>query len=544
MARLVALFGDWRPRLQMVGQNVPTVDVLIPCCNEDPDIIIDTTRAVLQMDYPRNRYRVLITDDGNSRELASYVEQLSTEYPNLHYTARKKTGPDGFKAGNLNHALSFLSALPEGAAEFVASLDADMIPDKRWLRALVPHLVRDPQLAVVCPPQHFYNAPLNDALCQANRYFSRSFEVLKDMAGAAWNTGSGWITRREALDLIGGWPTDSITEDAYCSTMLLAAGWKAAYVQEELQHGLVPDSYYKHIKQRTRWNVGGAQRTANMGFFLRKAWARKFTAGHRFFHMLYSIDYFSPILLCLGIIVTPICLFMGSKLAPYQDLSQLRLMLQLKCLVLLAGWLNDLHNSLFTGYQVGLSEQASRVWMSPYHMITLVRSFILPSCLGGQLSGFTATGSVPDTLHERRPDQRAPLSKRLQHILTDCGAIFHLGFIILCSLGITNMVYQCFGAHSAGSSHSWMLFLSNLALPLPFWYQLIIGCFVPLQYAIFPPDVPEREACLFRDPITGVAYPTQKAKKPQFTLKTVDYAHFHFPIVLYALGLFASTWWI
>jgi cellulose synthase/poly-beta-1,6-N-acetylglucosamine synthase-like glycosyltransferase len=137
----------------LIGENVPSVDVIITCCNEEIDVILDTVRAALQLDYPQNRFRVILADDGSSSELSAVISGMLTVHCNLYYIARLKAGPDNYKAGNLNHTLGFLEKLPQGPAEFVAGLDADMIPEIRWLRAMTPHLVQDSRLAVVCPPQ-------------------------------------------------------------------------------------------------------------------------------------------------------------------------------------------------------------------------------------------------------------------------------------------------------------------------------------------------------------------------------------------------------
>lgn len=43
--------------------------------------------------------------------------------------------------------------LEGGEAEFIAALDADMIPEADWLRAIIAHMVIDDKMALVCPPQ-------------------------------------------------------------------------------------------------------------------------------------------------------------------------------------------------------------------------------------------------------------------------------------------------------------------------------------------------------------------------------------------------------
>src|SRR5271154_2007370 len=95
--------------------------------------------------------------------------------------------------------------------------------------------------------------PRNDPLCQSQRYFHRCLEIVKDMAGTAWCTGSGWLIRCQALEDVKGFPTYSLTEDLGISMELMAAGWKTAYIPEALQYGLLPDTYYAHIKQWVRW---------------------------------------------------------------------------------------------------------------------------------------------------------------------------------------------------------------------------------------------------------------------------------------------------
>lgn len=144
-----------RPRLRVIGDRVPMVDVLITCAGEDVTVILDTLGAAAGADWPRDRLRVVILDDKGSEEVRREVQLLSLNNPSIHYTARTKTKgvPHHFKAGNLNHGLSYVQGLEGGKADFVAALDADMIVERSWLRAMLAHLLSDPELALACPPQ-------------------------------------------------------------------------------------------------------------------------------------------------------------------------------------------------------------------------------------------------------------------------------------------------------------------------------------------------------------------------------------------------------
>lgn len=265
--------GSWRPKLRLLGDDVPNVDVAIVCCKEELDVILDTVRAALNTDYPDSKLRLIVSDDGAQAEVEAGVRALQKQYPTrtLLYTAREKTRATSHKAGNLNHVFQFLAGLPGGPAPFLASLDADMIAERHWLRAQLPHLILDPKMAFTCPPPRFYNVPVDDPLSQSLLVFQRFEEIAKDRAGFPWCTGSGWVMKRAALAEVGGFPELSVTEDLLLGNLILGkgmyglkwvwdlitdrrrAGWRAAYVLETLQWGLVPDSFHGHIEQRKRW---------------------------------------------------------------------------------------------------------------------------------------------------------------------------------------------------------------------------------------------------------------------------------------------------
>jgi cellulose synthase/poly-beta-1,6-N-acetylglucosamine synthase-like glycosyltransferase len=168
MYQMLSIRGRRRPKLRLVGKNVPTVDVFITCCKEDVDIVLDTTRAACAVDYPQDRFRVVVLDDGKDTELENAIENLGQEYPNLYYHARIKVKgvPHHFKAGNLTGGTDFVTKVDGGEGEFIAALDADMIPEPDWLRAIIAHMINDSEMALVCPPQvsfRSYDPPLSEA---------------------------------------------------------------------------------------------------------------------------------------------------------------------------------------------------------------------------------------------------------------------------------------------------------------------------------------------------------------------------------------------
>lgn len=144
-----------RPKLRLKGNTVPVVDVLITTCGEDEDTILNTVRAACAIDYPVDRFRIFVLDDGRSPSLFRSVIALNRQYPNLYYRTREKIPgvPHHFKAGNLNFGLRETMTTNGEVGEFVAALDADMIPQPHWLRAILPHMLVDESCGLACPPQ-------------------------------------------------------------------------------------------------------------------------------------------------------------------------------------------------------------------------------------------------------------------------------------------------------------------------------------------------------------------------------------------------------
>ncbi|KAK3173766.1 hypothetical protein OEA41_007098 [Lepraria neglecta] len=141
-------------RLRLLDEkDPPRVDLFITCAGEDIETIVNTAEAACALDYPAHCFRVIVLDDAGLKGLSQKIAKSKESRRNVYYTARKKPLDHHFKAGNLNHGYKYVESLCGGPAPFMAALDADMIPDPKWLRALTPYLLKDENLALAQPPQ-------------------------------------------------------------------------------------------------------------------------------------------------------------------------------------------------------------------------------------------------------------------------------------------------------------------------------------------------------------------------------------------------------
>ncbi|KAF6840743.1 glycosyltransferase family 2 [Colletotrichum musicola] len=506
-----------RPKLRLMGEEVPTVDCLVTCCGEEDDLVLDTVRAACDIDYPRDRFRVIVCDDGKSAGLEAGIAALAMTYPNVHYLARPKYPgvPHHFKAGNLNYALDFVHTMPGGAGQFMAALDADMIPERDWLRAILPHMLIDSKVALACPPQLFYNTPPSDPLAQSLDFFVHVIEPVKDALGVAWCTGSGYVVRREALDEIGNFPLGSLAEDVATSTLMLGKGWKTAYIHEPLQFGTVPEDYGGHLKQRTRWAIGTVDTSFKLNFCLYGDKVKHMTAAQRFSGFLYATLSLYTIMLTISMFAIPIILVMGKPLVAYASFDQLRWLIRACFAATVSNRLCEFALFIPAGYHTGQRGSRYQLWMSPYIALCIIRSFILPTWLGGQTQAFKPTGSLGSALNERDPKNRKNMFRRLWGVLINYMAIFHLSFVYLTLVGVVLTSYRAFFFNSELRDILISLVTHAFWPPLTFVF-ICSSLWTPIAYAIDPPSMPDREQLLERDPKTFVAHPRPESKKIAF----------------------------
>src|SRR3546814_5384381 len=74
-----------------------------------------------------------------------------------------------------------------------------------------------------------------------------------------FSCGTSSVVRTGALARIGGFPTDSITEDMLLSIRMKEHGFVTAYLNEKLSLGLAPEGIGAYCTQRIRWCIGAMQ---------------------------------------------------------------------------------------------------------------------------------------------------------------------------------------------------------------------------------------------------------------------------------------------
>ena len=251
---LLFAYHTWSPleRHPVPLSSYPIVDIFVTVVDEPLGILRRTLIGCVNQDYPKDRYRVYVLDDGRRDEIKTLAASLNCGYI-------RRADRQHAKAGNLNHALQ------ETSGEIIAIFDVDHIPTCIFLKNTVGFF-QDEQVAFVQTPHHFYNPDvfqrnlqLEGSLKNEQALFYRVLQAGRDRHNSAFFAGSCGLFRRRVLIEIGGFRTETVTEDIHTSMVIHAKGYRSCYLNKVLAVGLVPETFESSIKQRVRWAMGHVQ---------------------------------------------------------------------------------------------------------------------------------------------------------------------------------------------------------------------------------------------------------------------------------------------
>ena len=231
----------------------PSVDVFIPTYNEPLEVVKQTVFSAMQMDWPKDRLHVYVLDDGRREEFRDFCEELGVGYLTRDNNAHAK-------AGNINAALAVTGS------DYVAIFDCDHIPTRSFLQICMGWFIRDPKLAMLQTPHHFFspdpfekNLDTFHVMPNEGELFYGIVQDGNDLWNAAFFCGSCAIIKRAPLLEVGGVAVETVTEDAHTALKLSRHGYNTAYLELPQAAGLATESLSAHVGQRIRWARGMAQ---------------------------------------------------------------------------------------------------------------------------------------------------------------------------------------------------------------------------------------------------------------------------------------------
>jgi biofilm PGA synthesis N-glycosyltransferase PgaC len=242
-------------------RDLPPISVIVPAYNEG-SVIEEALASLAAMDYPI--YEVVVIDDGSTDDTLKRAAEWEGTHGSVEF--RVFTKPNGGKASALNTGIA-VSRYP-----FLFCMDADSRLERQTLRHAM-RLMEDESVGAVAGNVKVENRRKLIGKLQALEYIE-GLNMPRRAQGfiAAVNIVPGpvGLFRRQALDEVGGYDTDTFAEDADLTLKLVAAGWKVVYEDNAVAWTEAPERWLDLVQQRYRWTRGILQSLRKRkGIFLR-----------------------------------------------------------------------------------------------------------------------------------------------------------------------------------------------------------------------------------------------------------------------------------
>ena len=289
---------------QTVLKNIPTLDILV-AARDEQNVIARLVERLFDLDYPSEKLKIHIIDDGSVDDTPIILKKLSEKYEKLNIISRSKNAGGG-KSGALNHALKFTSG------EWVFILDADAQLKRDTLLRVI-NFAQKGSWAAVQLRKSVLNTSKNflttcqgiemamDAYFQVGRLYSAGISELR---------GNGQLVRKDILLSCGLFNEDTVTDDLDLSVRLILSQSKIGVFWDPPVMEEAVEDISALFRQRQRWAEGGLQRFFDYGRNLihsKLTFIQKFDLTY-FFILQYALPIITlvDLIVCLLFLKSPI----------------------------------------------------------------------------------------------------------------------------------------------------------------------------------------------------------------------------------------------
>ena len=258
-------------------KDYPPAAIVVASYHEPLDILEDTLTCFFNLTYlgkhlfflDDTRYDLPKSDPEEMAEYRRNIDELCSRLGINLFRRRWR----GAKAGIINDFRDYLAGRPKEGFEFtkysekplpedikyLVIFDADQNPFPDFVEPLVARMESDPELAFVQTPQYYSNFENNRVARGAGLQQAVFYEYIcegKSISDAMFCCGTNVIFRRAALEDVGGFDEDSVTEDIVTSFKFHQNGWRSAYMNKVCAFGMGPEDLGAYFKQQFRWALG------------------------------------------------------------------------------------------------------------------------------------------------------------------------------------------------------------------------------------------------------------------------------------------------
>jgi N-acetylglucosaminyltransferase len=247
--------GRYRQARWTYDVHLPSVDVIVPCFDEDPDLLRVCCDALAEQTY-RGRIQVFLVDDGSATVgglepiYGSYGARPGWMVLRLAANAGKRRAQD--------------AAIQCGYGDLVVNVDSDTVVDRTAIEKLANRFA-ELDIGMIAGKVTVLNADKN----RLTKLVATRYDLLFDQERAAQSlhgavlccAGAFAAYRRTELDKV--WPRYlaqrfagalcTSGEDLHLTLLLLAGTMRSVYEPRAVAQTLAPPTLRRYLRQQLRW---------------------------------------------------------------------------------------------------------------------------------------------------------------------------------------------------------------------------------------------------------------------------------------------------
>ena len=233
------------------GLKVAVVTTMVPQA-ESFDMLEETLKALVALDYPHDTW---LLDEGDEGEVRELCRRIGVRHFSRRNRPEYQTTSGRFqrqsKHGNYN---AWLDHVGFDRYDALTAFDPDHIPEPAFLPKALGYL-QDPSVGYVQLPQAYYNQKASfiaRGAAEETYAFYSSIQMAGYGLGYPILIGCHNTHRMSALKDIGGFACHD-AEDLLMTLQYRSRGWQGVYVPEILARGLAPVDWQAYLIQQRRW---------------------------------------------------------------------------------------------------------------------------------------------------------------------------------------------------------------------------------------------------------------------------------------------------
>ena len=255
--------------LERKNKDLPSVDIIVPCFNESTTII-NTINSILDLDYPKDKFKIIVVDDG-SEDNSSKVLEIFKDNPQIKIHHKEN--------GGKYTALNF--GIENSKADLFGCLDADSFVDKNALKNMIPYFENQKIMAVVPSIKIYKPGNILQKIQKVEYDWGILMRKILTYLNALHVTpGPFTIFRRKIFKKIGNYKHAYHTEDLEMALRMQKHNYKIANSHRSIVYTVAPKTIKTLYKQRRRWTYGFLKNVidykhmffnreyGNLGFFI------------------------------------------------------------------------------------------------------------------------------------------------------------------------------------------------------------------------------------------------------------------------------------